>query len=253
MNTLFKKGLLIALFTATAPAFAQQTIKEKHLANYVMDCLEYWFYPNHTNPQLPGLAKSIVADILNSQNYDYEWSWSSLIYEVVYPVDYVEQIIRGAILQYVMENSYTYAREITSRENARRIADYIYNYLFNYCSQTATLSQGIFSGCIGTDLKNWVIQIYNQSTQGYNPAPVQQYYPSLSCCICLEDFADVPRIFMTPCGHDICVACAERWFFTERKGSCPLCRQTVDKKALRLAINQSVHDSAKYAPSAPPF
>lgn len=244
MNNLLAKSLLLALFTISVPAYAQQTIKEKHLAAYVMDCLEYWFYPNHTNSQLPRLVQSITSEIIKSQNYEYEWSWNSLTYEIVYPLDYVEQIIRGAIIQHITENSYTYAREITSRENARRIADYIYNYLFNYCSQTSILAQGIFAGCIGSDLKNWVAQIYNQSTHSYNPTPSQIYYTSLNCCICLEDFADVPRIYMTPCGHDICVNCAERWFFTERKSSCPLCRQTVDKKALRLAINQSVYNSA---------
>ncbi len=221
-----------------------QSIKEKQLPVYVIDCLEFWFYPNHNNPQVPQLAKSITTQIRNSQNYQYDWSWSELVYEVVYPLDYVEQMLRGATIQHITENSYQYALEITTRENAQRIADYIYKYLFNYCAQTSVLAQSVFAGCIGSNLKNWVIQIYNQSTQGYNPTPIQNYYTSLNCCICLEDFGDVPRIYMAPCGHDICVGCAERWFFTQSKNSCPLCRQTVDKKALRLAINQSVYNAA---------
>lgn len=159
MNTALKKSLFIALFTAIVPLQAQM-IKEIHLHNYVIDCIEYWFYPNHTNPQLPALAKSITIEIMNSYNYEYEWSWVTFTYEVVYPLDYVEQIIRGAIIQFIVDNSYTYARDITNRENARRIADYIYNYLFNYCSQTSLLGQGIFAGCIGQDLRNWVQHIY---------------------------------------------------------------------------------------------
>ena len=230
------------MLLAASLSLAGHTIKERQLPNYIIDCLEYWFYPNHANPQLNGLSKSITEEILNSKNYEHEWSWNSLSFEIVYPLEYVEQILRGAIIQFVSDNSYHYAREITSRENARRIADYIYNYLFNYCSQTATLGQGIFAGCIGNDLKNWVVQVYNQSTQGYNPAPVQNYYASLSCCICMEDFDDVPRIYMVPCGHDICVGCAERWFFTENKSSCPLCRQKIDKKALQLAIHQMIYN-----------
>lgn len=245
MNSPIKKSVLILVLLAATNMAHGHNIKEKHISNYVIDCIEYWFYPNHTHPQLPGLAKSITKEIINSKNYAYEWSWSSLTYEVIYPLEYVEQMLRGAIIQHVSEASFIYAREITSRENSKRISDYIYNYLFNYCSQTGVLGQGVFAGCIGKDLKNWVIQIYNQSSQGYNPAPAQNYYPSLNCCICMEDFADVPRIYMTPCGHDICVGCSERWFFTENKNSCPLCRQKVDKKALRLAINQWVYFSAK--------
>lgn len=245
MNILYKKTILLTLFCSSLSLNAQ-SIKEKHLASYISDCIEYWFYPNHSHPQLSGLAKTITKEIINSQNYDYEWSWSSLTYEILYPLEYVEQMLRGAIIQHVSENSYYYAREITSRENAQRISDYIYNYLFNYCAQTAILAQSVFAGCVGDSLKNWVIQIYNQSAQGYNPSPAQNYYPSLSCCICMEDFTDVPRIYMTPCGHDICVNCAERWFFTENKNSCPICRQKVDKKALRLAINQSVYYTATH-------
>lgn len=167
MNIFIKKSVAILLFCAAMPANAH-SIKEKHLTNYIIDCIEYWFYPNHNNPQLPALAKSIAKEILNSKNYDYEWNWNSFSYETVYPLEYVEQMLRGAIIQHISENSYQYAREITSRENARRIADYIYNYLFNYCAKTTILEQSIFAGCIGSNLKNWVGQIYNQSTQGYN-------------------------------------------------------------------------------------
>ena len=169
MNTVLKKSLFLALFTFALPVLGQPTIKEKHLASYVMDCLDYWFYPNHMHPQLSGLAQAIISEIRQSQNYEYEWNWSLLVYEVIYPLDYVEQIMRGAIIQHVSEHSYHYAREITSRENARRIADYIYTYLFNYCSQTPILAQGIFAGCVADNLRNWVIQIYNQSTLNYSP------------------------------------------------------------------------------------
>lgn len=160
MNLLVKKSLFLAFFALAAPIYGQQVIKEKHVPTYVLDCLDYWFYPNHTNPQLQGLARSITAEITRSDNFDYEWNWSFFYYEKIYPLDYVEQIIRGAIIQFVTETSYSYARDITTRENARRIADYIYNYLFAYCSQTAILSQSVFAGCIGNDLRIWVKNIY---------------------------------------------------------------------------------------------
>lgn len=241
---LLKNIFYLLLFTFFSVS-AETTIKEKHLHQYVVNCLEYWFYPNHTNPDLKHLAQSITHEIKKSESYDYAWSWSSLQYEATYRLDYVEQMIRGAIIQYITESSYTYAREITNRETARSIADYIHNYLFNYCAQMSGLSQGVFSGCIGTNLKKWVHALYDQTIQDSYVVAPQQYYSSLSCCICLEDFSTVPRVYLKPCGHDICINCGERWFFTENKNSCPLCRQTVDKKALRIAINQSVYNTAK--------
>lgn len=153
MNYVLKKGILLSLFAITMPLYGQQMIKEKHVSPYVLDCLDYWFYPNHTDPQLQYLARSITTEIVNSDNFEHEWNWSLFYYEKLFPLDYVEQIIRGAIIQFITETSYSYAREITSRDMARRIADYIHNYLFSYCSQTAVLKQSVFAGCIGNDLR----------------------------------------------------------------------------------------------------
>jgi len=160
MHSLFKKILALVLFGTMTCAYGQQWIKEKHVPIYVVDCLDYWFYPNHTNSQLQTLARSITTEIVYSNNFDFEWNWSLFYYEKIYPLDYAEQIIRGAIIQSVTETSYLYAQDITTRENARRIADYIYNYLFAYCSQTAILGQSVFAGCIGNDLRIWVKNIY---------------------------------------------------------------------------------------------
>lgn len=240
---LLKNIFYLFLFTFFSVS-AETTIKEKHLHQYVVNCLEYWFYPNHSNPDLKRLAQSITNEIKKTEFYHYEWNWSTLQHETSYQLDYVEQMIRGAIIQYITENSYNYAREITNRETAGKIADYIHNYLFNYCAQMTILAQGVFSGCIGINLKKWVHALYDQATHDSYALPAQ-HYPSLSCCICLEDFGDVPRVYMTPCAHDICVNCGEQWFFTENKSSCPLCRQNVDKKALRIAINQSVYNTAE--------
>ncbi len=170
MTYSFRVGAFFIFFLSATSLSNAQTIKEKHLPTYIMDCLDYWFYPNHNHPQISSLGRSIYEEVINSSNYEYEWDWSSLAYEIVYPLDYVEQIIRGAIIQHIASTSYDYAREIASRENARRISEYIYNYLFNYCSKTAILPQGIFAGCVGNDLRNWVWQIYTQATPGYAPA-----------------------------------------------------------------------------------
>lgn len=166
MNILVRKIIFLMLFGASIPIFGQN-IKQRHLSNYVTDCLDHWFYPNHKHVQLRKLGQSITREIVNSKQYDYEWNWDTLSYDTVYSLEYVEQMLRGAVIQDISENSFHYAREITSRENAQYIAEYIYNYLFNYCSQTAILGQGIFAGCIGRDLKNWVTHIDSQLTPSF--------------------------------------------------------------------------------------
>ena len=57
-------------------------------------------------------------------------------------------------------------------------------------------------------------------------APVKpnfKTYPSDSCCICLDSFNNKRRVFLKPCGHDICADC-----FKNYKEQCAICRTKVE-------------------------
>ena len=43
-----------------------------------------------------------------------------------------------------------------------------------------------------------------------------------SCCVCLEDAEKFVRML---CMHEICIACAEKWFKKQTQSTCPTCRQ----------------------------
>ncbi len=252
-----RSSTLLLLFFAPAifnSYAAAKTIPERYIASYTTQCLEYWFYPNHTNPRLFNVGNAVKNEIGISNNYELAWNWSSFSYEKEYPVDYVDQLMLGIILDFIKEEAYYFAKELTNQIKARKIAQDIYDWLVYQCMQSTYLEQGIFSGYIGQDLYIKIYQsLQNEKPSSASSSPAQQYYPSSDCCVCMESFNEVTRVFLTPCGHDICVDCAERWFFTENKANCPLCRSKVDKKKLRASINQAVQNVVAYAPSAPPL
>jgi hypothetical protein len=76
------------------------------------------------------------------------------------------------------------------------------------------------------------------------PVESIQLFPSDSCCSCLESFNVVERVFLYPCGHDICKSCAYSWFFNPLSPhtTCPQCRAAVnlDKLSINIASAPSI-------------
>lgn len=56
--------------------------------------------------------------------------------------------------------------------------------------------------------------------------------PAIECCVCFEDFTDVSRLVIYPCGHFNCAGCADQWRDTHGNGpyqhtnrfNCPSCK-----------------------------
>lgn len=70
------------------------------------------------------------------------------------------------------------------------------------------------------------------------PLEAQKLYTSTECVVCLEEFGgSVKRLYLKPCGHDICKQCAFDWFFgSNQKRTCPQCRANVNLDALQNDI-----------------
>jgi hypothetical protein len=234
-----------ALFLCASQLYSLDTIKDKHLESYVSECIEYWFYPNQEYSEIRKLTKLICQDIRGSNQESFTWNWNSLAFEYGYKREYIEQLMRGAVIDYVKERSYEIARKFGSSQTAAKVSQIIANELFELCSQSIEMRGSIFSSYAGRALRERVEHLYhwvlnNGDYISPSSTVIAHLYPSDDCCICYDSFNEVSRVFLAPCGHDICVTCAERWFYTENKKSCPQCRQTVDKKALRQAINQAI-------------
>jgi hypothetical protein len=75
-------------------------------------------------------------------------------------------------------------------------------------------------------------------TQQFAQAP-KLYNDNPDCPICLEEYKQVIRINIHPCGHNMCEGCAKR-YMKESSSTCSICRQWYDKARLE-------HDLAKSA------
>ena len=51
-----------------------------------------------------------------------------------------------------------------------------------------------------------------------------------ACSICLDEFKDEKKVSKTSCNHFYCSDCIDDWI--KNNNSCPLCRETVEKKGL---------------------
>ena len=159
--------LVTLIFAPFAQGYSSGSIQDAQLGAYVTECLDYWFYPNNTYSQLSTLNYDINVLIHSSSNYDYQWNWQTLSYEVVYPLDYVYQLVLGETLEFIYDASYYCALDFTNPGKAESIASHIYDHLLAFCSQPIQLARGAFSAYIGTDLRSMVWRLYQQSIGNY--------------------------------------------------------------------------------------
>lgn len=57
-------------------------------------------------------------------------------------------------------------------------------------------------------------------------------FPTPDCPVCMESFESATRLFLTPCGHNMCKTCAYNWCYTESKSTCPICRASINRQKL---------------------
>jgi len=157
-------------------------------------------------------------------------------------------IVYNAIIDecvsFIQHESFTYARELSQSVSRAQTASHtIRDEALKIITESGTLQGGPLSGFVGKSLRVKVQQhlgIYEHSIE-----PEPKRYPSQECCICLEEFSpDRQRVFLEPCGHDMCKSCAEVNFFRQNNKTCPQCRTRVNRDKLRQEV---------FAPSAPPF
>lgn len=126
-------------------------LKEKQIRSYLVQSIDYWFFPNNNHPSLMPLVDTIEETILTHPSY-YAWDYSSYSYQNYYELEYVEQVLRGAIIDAIKAHTYSSARIYVSRMKAELLSQWMYTELINYCAKTSQLPAGIFSSYIGDDL-----------------------------------------------------------------------------------------------------
>ena len=168
-NFQIKIALFAFMMGATCQTQSYQVVLEQDLYNYVSDHVQNWFWPNNNDQQVLALISNITDTILYSSNYEHHWNWNTFSYDTTYPVDYVQQVMKGASLDFIKELSYWYAQEFTNITTARQISIYVYNHLVTHFSQGGVWGLGTFELYMGNNLRTMVYNLYLQSTRSLSP------------------------------------------------------------------------------------
>lgn len=223
----------------SAPAPNQHfTLSASQLQNYLdsyFATLEYGLSPAASSTDISGI-RSIATQKIESDRTLYIWSQGVRFYNK----DRIDDLALESITEYIRGLSYslTYNQTYNS-ELAYKVSESIQKLVLNKLNSMSYLDCDQLKPFFGPDLSHLIRQRINQIDLPYQPyyAP-QPYYPSSACCICLEPFDStvVSRIYLKPCGHDMCQACAMNWFFPhhvpDKKKTCPHCRSNVQFSAL---------------------
>lgn len=167
---------------------------------------------------------------------------------------YVEKQTIDGIINYCSRKSGIMAYSRTCNIHiANRIQARIEQEMKNMYANADTLLSGTFAPFVGTALREKVYQLCNQFDTPYQrpaqPQPAVQQpvlYTEKECRVCMEPFSNtVIRMYVMPCGHDICTECARKHFVEYKHDACPACRQTVNRTDLeqKLSMNAKVYAS----------
>lgn len=163
--------------------------------------------------------------------------------------DIIDQVIASAVLEYIEKAAYDYAYNSTKDSSAsRRISESMRNNALALIAQKNVVDFELLVPFVGFALEKAindkiqyaapVAQATPASKSTEQSVQVEKQYKSSECCICLEDFdEDVKRVYLSPCGHDMCTNCAYDWFFgIIQKTTCPQCRGSVNLNKLQETI-----------------
>lgn len=273
------KNTLINLYNQHARAYQSShrpssygsLLTERQAKNYVEQCiaaLDHALRPHLKDRTLNRLKNLLLNNVLgNAQAYT--WTSNGKFYNK----DIVDQYINSALLEYIEDTSYNYAYKKTRDSRiARKIAESMRNNALARMQRYGALDAESLTPFVGRSLKRAVDDYINRfdtpyttpyqaPQQSYNyetvaiayPRPPAQspeyeeqekFYPSDACCVCLESFDEnnnnaIGRVFLQPCGHDMCKNCAYQWFFVPSRNdakTCPQCRSKVNLDKLSMDV-----------------
>ncbi len=206
------------------------------------------------------------SDIQNIRNKTYTaFNQSSTIFIWIsgirmYNKDMIDQFLLSAIIETVESNTYNYAYDLTKNTHAAsKITQTMRTKLMKLIERKQVLDSQELRPFFGHPLYQMIrTEIANIPYQ-YNNAGISSGYPSYNnyglsghtgssnqtsstyasraCCICFDNFGGATeRLFLKPCGHDICTMCALDYFFPnnlpDQTKKCPICRAWVNLEEL---------------------
>lgn len=225
--------------SATPKTDPKYTLTRKQVDSYVhmyITSIKQTLYPAVSQTDMNQLTKKINHG-MSSRSDLYIWIQGVRWYDK----EKIDQIILSAMLEIIEENSYIYAlKQTNNKVIAQKVAQSMYNNALAITQKTSILDPAklrpFFGAALHQAIRKAITQFDAAYQQSFTPsAPAVQLYPSSICCICLNDFSTkIERIFLYPCGHDMCKFCALEYFFEDHGNSktCPQCRSIVNLEQL---------------------
>lgn len=231
-----------ALATSTEDrAEPEYSLTRKQMESYLdfyIRSLDYAIRPNINSIELKKIRSDVDQAIRNSSNI-YIWVHGIRFYNK----DRIDQFILSALLEMIEKNSYNYAYDQEHNHRlAQKISESMRNNALACIQQSKLLDPEQLKPFFGYDLKETIRKELNRFDVPFQhdyetSEQSSPLYPSDSCCICFDDFSYAKeRVFLKPCGHDMCQLCALEWFFPgnlpDTTKTCPLCRSWVNIEKL---------------------
>lgn len=159
------------------------------------------------------------------------WSSSSWTSQEVYDA------VVNCSIKHVEKQAFNLAKEQTgSPEVTNNIVERVRNEMLGIIARTDEFQIGALQQYIGTNL---AYTVYNMSHQYEVPwQQLQCRTDEVRCRQCHVSFARGIRwVYLWPCGHDMCVSCANNYFLFWGNQRCPACNQFVDIHVLRAQLS----------------
>ena len=207
--------------------------------------VEREFKHSRYDAELRDLRYRIVNDCMANQT-----TYSNTDAGTRYSKEKLDMLLRSAIIEYIERRTYNYTYSKTgSHDTARRIAESMRNNAMVEIERNGLRRLGALGRLVGRDLDKAIDVQQRPAYRPQAPAPRPSYspqrptqpeldnvYPSDECCICQSVSFNTPsgsaqRVFLIPCGHDLCKDCARRWLVNNPQNkaqTCPQCRRHVN-------------------------
>lgn len=235
---MFKKITLLSLAIATGILHArpnEQPLNGQTLPRYAEEYIHTLFgthrdQPAHVREYIKHIKDSAVSS--SEENCGQFW----FIFNMGYDRACVEYTIKIKAMDIICNDAQQYAREYTGdEETINKITAAVRKEILELLSNSSSLN-GILRNYLSDTLKKRVWDLKNKFDAEKRIAQPNRY-PSQASCSCLESFGHgVERVFLDPCGHDMCPDCAREWFFERNNPNCPTCRTEVSKRKLAQKI-----------------
>lgn len=207
-------------------------LNEKQIQNYVGNVLDALFALNHdASDDKRAIEHHVTKKLVEPTTLEKEYN-----IPVERTQQQVYQEVLNAIVNYVEKKSFYIAKQHTGNH---RVTSVISKSIKLELSQKISSSGDFQIGALGEFVGNRLEQKVRNMSYRFD-VPYQKVikrFDERRCRVCLNRFSkDLSWIYVSPCGHDMCVVCAQNYFIKKDKKVCPACNQEVDKYQLNWAF-----------------